>query len=204
MFEPALPPGVSLLQGFALPAATGLVAAVTRIVAAAPFRHLKTRGDLPMSVAMTNCGSRGWVSDRRGYRYAASDPATGAPWPSMPDSFLCFAVAAAAAGGFRGFVPDACLINRYVPGARMALHQDRDESDFAWPVVSVSLGLPALFLLGGAARADRPRRIPLLHGDVLVLGGAARLRYHGVLPVKPGHHAALGAQRLNLTFRRAL
>lgn len=212
MFEPptvnlghdALAPGVWLLHGFALPVATDLAAAVAHIAAAAPFRHLNTSGGLPMSVAMTNCGTRGWFSDRRGYRYETIDPLTGAPWPAMPDFFLRFAVAAAAAGGFGDFVPDACLINRYVPGARMTLHQDKDESDFAWPIVSVSLGLPAVFLLGGDVRSGRQRRIPLQHGDVLVWGGTARLRYHGVLPVKRGLHAALGPQRLNLTFRRAL
>ena len=212
MFEPpevtpgtdALGPGVWLLHGFALPVATDLAAAVTQIAAVAPFRHLKARGGLPMSVAMTNCGSCGWCSDRRGYRYEACDPMTGAPWPAMPESFQRLAIAAAASGGFVDYAPDACLINRYVPGARMTLHQDKDERDFAWPIVSVSLGLPAVFLLGGDGRSDRPRRIPLQHGDVLVWGGAARLRYHGVMPVKPGLHAALGAQRLNLTFRRAV
>jgi alkylated DNA repair protein (DNA oxidative demethylase) len=156
-----------------------------------------------MSVAMTNCGRLGWVSDRRGYRYDACDPLTGHPWPRMPPAFLDLARAAAQAGGFPGFAPDACLVNRYEPGARLTLHQDKDELDYDAPIVSVSLGLPAVFLFGGDARKDRQRRVPLQHGDVVVWGGPARLRYHGVLPLKNGHHAILGSQRLNLTFRRA-
>jgi alkylated DNA repair protein (DNA oxidative demethylase) len=156
-----------------------------------------------MSVAMTNCGSCGWVSDRRGYRYESCDPLSGSPWPRMPDTFLALAGSAAAEGGFPGFVPDACLINRYVPGARMTLHQDKDESNFGWPIVSVSLGLPAVFLFGGDNRSDKHLRIPLHHGDVVVWGGPARLRHHGVLALKEGIHGTLGALRLNLTFRRA-
>jgi DNA oxidative demethylase len=156
-----------------------------------------------MSVGMTNCGSLGWVSDRRGYRYASCDPLRGSAWPPMPEAFLTLAEAAAVAGGFPGFVPDACLINRYEPGARLTLHQDKDEHDFGSPIVSVSLGLPAVFLFGGEARSERQRRVPLRHGDVVVWGGASRLRHHGVLPVKEGWNDLLGAQRLNLTFRRA-
>ena len=197
-------PGASLLRGFALPVAGALAAAVDRVAAAAPFRHFETRGGFRMSAAMTNCGNCGWVSDRRGYRYESCDPSSGSPWPCMPDSFLVLAGSAAAAGGFAGFVPDVCLINRYVPGARMTLHQDRDEADFKWPIVSVSLGLPAVFLFGGDRRSDRQRRISLAHGDVLVWGGTARLQHHGVLPLNAGNHATLGALRLNLTFRRAL
>ena len=152
---------------------------------------------------MTNCGSLGWLSDRRGYRYVSCDPLSGNPWPPMPQVFADLAQAAAQAGGFPGFVPDACLVNRYEPGARLTLHQDKDEGDFDSPIVSVSLGLPAVFLFGGEARSERQRRIALHHGDVVVWGGAARLRHHGVLPVKEGYHELLGAQRLNLTFRRA-
>jgi alkylated DNA repair protein (DNA oxidative demethylase) len=198
-----LAPGAWLLRGFALPLDGALAAAVARIAATAPFRHLETRGGFRMSVAMTNCGGCGWVSDRRGYRYESCDPLTGSPWPSMPDTFLALAGSAAAEGGFPGFEPDACLINRYVPGARMTLHQDRDEANFTWPIVSVSLGLPAVFLLGGDNRSDKQRRIPLQHGDVLVWGGPARLRHHGVPALQEGVHATLGALRLNLTFRRA-
>jgi alkylated DNA repair protein (DNA oxidative demethylase) len=198
-----LAPGAWLLRGFALDQAAAIVAAVEGIEAAAPFRHLMTPGGFRMSVAMTNCGSLGWVSDSRGYRYEAGDPMSGRPWPAMPPVFLHLAQAAAQAGGFSGFVPDACLLNRYEPGARLTLHQDRDERDFTAPIVSVSLGLPAIFLFGGNARKDRQRRLALQHGDVVVWGGPARLYHHGVLALKDGHHDVLGSTRLNLTFRRA-
>jgi alkylated DNA repair protein (DNA oxidative demethylase) len=198
-----LAPGAWLLRGFALGRAAALMAAVEPIKAAAPFRHLVTPGGFRMSVAMTNCGSLGWVSDRRGYRYEVRDPLSGRPWPSMPPVFLELARAAAEAGGFSQFIPDACLINRYEPGARLTLHQDKDEHDFSAPIVSVSLGLPGIFLFGGDSRKDKQRRIPLQHGDVVVWGGPARLHHHGVLALKDGHHELLGSQRLNLTFRRA-
>jgi alkylated DNA repair protein (DNA oxidative demethylase) len=212
LFEPAvsadtrrelLVPGAWLLHGFALETGSALSAAVEDIATAAPFRHLETPGGFRMSVAMTNCGSLGWVSDRRGYRYESCDPLSGKPWPPMPQIFLQLAETAARTAGFPGFAPDACLVNRYQPGARLTLHQDKDERDFESPIVSVSLGLPAVFLFGGKARSERQRRVPLQHGDVVVWGGAARLRHHGVLPVKEGHHHILGAQRVNLTFRRA-
>ena len=195
--------GACVLRGFARAAAPQLLLAVEAIAAAAPFRHMVTPGGLSMAVAMTNCGALGWVSDRRGYRYAARDPASGLPWPAMPEPLRRLAEDAAAAGGFPGFAPDACLINRYQPGTRLSLHQDRDEVDFAWPIVSVSLGLPAVFLFGGLTRQERPLRVPLGHGDVVVWGGAARLRFHGVLPIAEGSHPATGACRINLTFRRA-
>ncbi|MBB5369986.1 MULTISPECIES: DNA oxidative demethylase AlkB [unclassified Janthinobacterium] len=195
--------GATLLRGFALPQISSLLAAIDDVLKAAPLRHMATPGGLRMSVAMSNCGPLGWVTDSRGYRYARQDPASGLPWPAMPAVFQELAREAAQAAGFPGFVPDACLINRYAPGARMALHQDKDESDFAAPIVSVSLGLPATFLFGGAARADKAARIALFHGDVVVWGGADRLRYHGVAPLKDGQHALLGAQRINLTFRKA-
>jgi len=179
------------------------LAAVEAVAAAAPFRHLVTPGGFRMSVAMTNCGSLGWVSDRRGYRYDCCDPATGRPWPAMPPVLLELARTAALAGGFGDFEPDACLLNRYEPGARLTLHQDRDERDFSAPIVSVSLGLPAIFLFGGAARTDRQSRVPLQHGDVVVWGGPARLHHHGVRALKEGFHEALGRRRINLTFRRA-
>jgi alkylated DNA repair protein (DNA oxidative demethylase) len=198
-----LAPGAWLLRGFALAQVPALLAAIEGIAAAAPFRHLVTPGGFRMSVAMTNCGSVGWVSDARGYRYEASDPSSGRPWPGMPPVFLELARSAAAAGGFGEFAPDACLVNRYEPGSRLTLHQDKDEGDFGAPIVSVSLGLPAVFLFGGAARSDRQQRVPLQHGDVVVWGGPARLNYHGVRALKDGHHPAVGAQRLNLTFRRA-
>ena len=198
-----LAPGAWLLHGFALDKVTAVLAAVEAIKAAAPFRHLVTPGGFRMSVAMTNCGRLGWVSDRRGYRYAACDPQSGRPWPPMPPIFVELAQTAAQAGGFAGFDPDACLVNHYQPGARLTLHQDKDEGDLRAPIVSVSLGLPATFLFGGDSRTDRLRRVPLQHGDVVVWGGPARLHYHGVLALKDGYHEVLGSQRLNLTFRRA-
>lgn len=197
-----LAPEAWLLGGFARDRAPRLVQEIQRIVLAAPWRHILTPGGRRMSVAMTNCGDVGWVSDMSGYRYAASDPETGQPWPPMPDAFRELAVSAAARAGFDGYRPDACLINRYEPGAKMSLHQDRDERDLVAPIVSVSLGLPATFLFGGLRRADPTRRVPLWHGDVVVWGGESRLRYHGVLPVEEGEHPLVGRWRMNLTFRK--
>jgi DNA oxidative demethylase len=195
--------GAYILRGFALDIVTALLAEVEYIETAAAFRHLETPGGFRMSVAMTNCGSLGWVSDQRGYRYTTHDPLSCQPWPPMPTVFSALAERAAQAAGFEGFNPDACLINRYVPGARLTLHQDKDENELRAPIVSVSLGLPAIFLFGGNARKDKQRRISLQHGDVVVWGGPARLFHHGVLPLKDGHHLDLGRQRINLTFRRA-
>jgi len=195
--------GAVVLRGFALACAPALLHALQEVTTAAPFRYMVTPGGFRMSVAMTNCGAAGWVTDASGYRYDPIDPDSGAPWPRMPDCFGEFASRAANEAGFAGFTTDACLINRYEPGARLSLHQDRNERDFDAPIVSVSLGVPALFLFGGLKRADRPRRVPLSHGDVVVWGGPARLRYHGVLPVKADYHPALGQQRINLTFRKA-
>jgi alkylated DNA repair protein (DNA oxidative demethylase) len=195
--------GAHLLRGFALDNVTTLLTEIEQIETASAFRQLETPGGFRMSVAMTNCGRLGWVSDRHGYRYTTHDPLSGQPWPPMPAVFLALAEKAARAAGFEDFIPDACLVNRYVPGARLTLHQDKDENDFRAPIVSVSLGLPAVFLFGGNARKDKQRRIPLQHGDVVVWGGPARLNHHGVLPLKDGHHPILGRQRVNLTFRRA-
>ncbi|MEQ6348969.1 DNA oxidative demethylase AlkB [Ralstonia pseudosolanacearum] len=199
----ALGEAAVVLRGFALAEAPALLAAIDDIARQAPFRHVVTPGGFEMSVALTNCGALGWTSDRRGYRYAARDPQTGQPWPPLPDCFLRLARDAAAAAGFPGFTPDACLINRYVPGARLSLHQDKDEQDYGAPIVSVSLGMPAMFLWGGHRRTDKTLRVPLFHGDVVVWGGPDRLRYHGVLPLKEAAHPLLGAQRINLTLRRA-
>ncbi|NMG43361.1 DNA oxidative demethylase AlkB [Aromatoleum toluvorans] len=199
----ALAPGAVVLRGFARASAVLLLAEIERIAARAPFRHMLTPGGQQMSAAMTNCGPLGWVSDRRGYRYEPADPQNGHPWPSMPESFRRLAHDAAAAAGFPGFAPDACLINRYEPGTRMSLHQDRDEPDLTAPIVSVSLGLPATFLFGGLNRGDASDRIALVHGDVVVWGGPSRLRFHGILPVQEGTHSLLGRQRINLTFRKA-
>jgi DNA oxidative demethylase len=202
--EEAMADGAVRLCGFAEPFEADVMSALRYIVAQAPFRHMLTPGGHQMSVAMTNCGSAGWLTDRTGYRYDANDPQTGQPWPPLPRSFLELAEKAADQAGFRGFSPDACLINRYQPGARMSLHQDRDEHDFGAPIVSVSLGLPAIFLFGGLKRSDRPRRFRLEHGDVVVWGGPARLVFHGVAPLADGEHPLLGRQRINLTFRKAL
>lgn len=198
-----LGPGAMVLRHFARPAEAILLAALRGVISRAPFRHMVTPGGFRMSVAMSNCGSLGWVTDRTGYRYDAVDPESGSRWPAMPDSFLKLAQDASAAAGFGKFVPDACLINRYEPGARLSLHQDKNEIDFGHPIVSVSLGIPAIFLFGGLHRADQPRRLELTHGDVVVWGGPARLRYHGVMALKDGHHPLVGGHRINLTFRRA-
>jgi DNA oxidative demethylase len=198
-----LGPRAAVLRSFATEHAAALFADVSRVTRDAPFRHLVTPGGYRMSVAMTNCGSCGWVSDESGYRYDERDPATGRRWPRMPDSFQELAVRAAAQLDFLDFAPDACLINRYAPGTRLSLHRDSDEGDLRAPIVSVSIGLPATFLWGGAKRSDRPRRVALEHGDVVVWGGPSRLHYHGVLPVKEGEHPLSGRCRLNLTFRQA-
>ena len=198
-----LAPGAVLLHDFALTAAPQLLADIAQVTSAAPLRHLITPGGFRMSVAMSNCGPLGWVSDESGYRYSATDPLSGQPWPAMPASFRALAAEAASRAGFDAFEPDACLINRYEPGARLTLHQDRDERDKGQPIVSISLGLPATFLFGGAKRNDRPQRMPLVHGDVVVWGGPSRLAYHGVSPLADGEHAATGRCRFNLTLRRA-
>jgi DNA oxidative demethylase len=195
--------GAALLRGFALRSEKDLLDALQDVAGVAPFRHMVTPGGHRMSVAMTNCGALGWVTDRTGYRYDRIDPESGKRWPPMPVSFLALATGAAAAAGFPQFLPDACLINRYEPGAKLSLHQDKNERDFDAPIVSVSLGIPAVFLFGGMERGDKTRRMQLTHGDVVVWGGPARLRYHGVMPLKQGHHPVLGANRVNLTFRKA-
>ncbi|WP_424631878.1 DNA oxidative demethylase AlkB [Bradyrhizobium sp. SYSU BS000235] len=197
-----LAPGAMLLGGFARSRESALITEVHAIAERAPFRHLITPGGHRMSVAMTNCGNVGWVSDHRGYRYDAIDPDSGRPWPTMPDVFVALARDASAKTGFMDFRPDACLINRYEPGAKLSLHQDKDELDLDAPIVSVSLGLPATFQFGGFKRSDRPERHRLRHGDVVVWGGPSRLAFHGVLPLADGEHPLLGRQRINLTFRK--
>lgn len=192
-----------VLKGFALPIANDLLATVAFIETISPFRHMITPGGFTMSVALTNCGQLGWTSDRRGYRYTSVDPITGNPWPSMPARFLELAKAAANEAGFDAFIPDACLINRYVPGTKLSLHQDKDEQDLGAPIVSVSLGIPAVFQFGGFERNDPKIKTSLFHGDVVVWGGVDRLRYHGILPIKNNSHSTLGEQRINLTFRKA-
>lgn len=196
--------GAMILRGVALPFAADIMTALGSIVDQAPFRHMVTPGGFVMSVAMTNCGDAGWITDRTGYRYGRLDPESGRPWPAMPSCFSRLAIVAATETGYPDFVPDACLINRYEPGARLTLHQDKNERDFANPIVSVSLGLPATFQFGGFSRKAAIRKYALYHGDVVVWGGPARLRYHGVAELKEGEHATLGRMRINLTFRRAL
>lgn len=196
--------GAVLLRGFALEREVDLLAAIREITEVSPFRRMATPGGHVMSVAMTNCGQAGWVTDRTGYRYDAIDPASGNPWPPMPESFMALAVSAATEAGYCKFRPDTCLINRYEPGTRLSLHQDRNERDFANPIVSVSLGLPAIFQFGGLKRADPIRKYALHHGDVAVWGGPSRLCYHGVPVLKEGEHPVVGRKRLNLTFRGAL
>ena len=196
--------GAVILRGYVGDRAAALVAAVADIAAVAPFRNMMTPGGYRMSVAMANCGRAGWVTDRRGYRYDPVDPFTGRQWPEMPALFQRLATDAAAAGGFAGFEPDACLINRYESGTKLSLHRDEDERDMTAPIVSVSLGLPAIFLFGGNSRSDRPRRILLESGDVVVWGGPDRLVYHGVAPLAEGEDPLTGNRRINLTFSKAL
>jgi alkylated DNA repair protein (DNA oxidative demethylase) len=200
----ALGAGAAVLRGFARERVGALLADLARIAAAAPFRHMITPGGFRMSVAMTNCGQVGWITDRGGYRYVPLDPLTERAWPAMPALVRQLGVTAAAAGGYADFDPDACLINRYDPGARMSLHQDRDERDLSAPVVSISLGLPAIFLFGGERRNVRPRRVLLESGDAVVWGGPARLAFHGVAPVAEGSDPVTGRCRFNLTLRKAL
>lgn len=192
-----------VLRGFVLPLMEQVLAALEKVLLQSPFRHMTTPGGFTMSVALSNCGSVGWVTDRAGYRYTRIDPQTGVPWPALPDVLLTLAQAAAAESGFPGFMPDACLINCYVPGSKMSLHQDKNEHGYEWPVVSVSLGVPATFLFGGLERSDKTQRVSLFHGDVVVWGGEDRLRYHGVMPLKHAEHPLLGEQRINFTFRKA-
>ena len=198
-----LEPGAVVLRARAVAEAPALLDAIERITQAAPWRHMTTARGWRMSVATTNCGYAGWLSDRSGYRYDAVDPLTGRPWPAMPELFASIATSAARAAGFANYEPDACLINRYAPGARLTLHQDRNEQDFDAPIVSVSLGVPASFLWGGATRADRPRRVRLEHGDIVVWGGPARLNFHGIDTLRESHHPLTGCMRFNLTLRRS-
>ncbi|NYT65423.1 DNA oxidative demethylase AlkB [Alcaligenaceae bacterium] len=192
-----------VLRGFALPYMPELLQALAPIQKQAPFRHMHTPGGYTMSVALTNCGRLGWTSDHTGYRYTCRDPLSGLDWPAMPATFLALAQDAAQAAEFTQYAPDACLINRYLPGSKLSMHQDRNEKNDYEPIVSVSLGIPAIFLFGGHQRNDKATRVPLFHGDIVVWGGVDRMRYHGVLPIKDADHLQLGRQRTNLTFRTA-
>ena len=202
--EEPLGPGAMLLRRFASLHEKELLSDIEVISASAPFRRMVTPGGLQIGVAMTNCGDAGWVSDRKGYRYDRLDPETGKRWPAMTTLFRREAERAAAAAGYTSFAPDVCLINRYEPGIKLSLHQDRDEQDFDAPIVSFSLGLPGRFLFGGNSRKDPLRRLWLESGDVVVWGGPSRLAYHGIDPLKEGTHPLTGRYRFNLTFRRAL
>jgi alkylated DNA repair protein (DNA oxidative demethylase) len=193
-----------VLRGFARDTAARLVAEVDGITAVAPFRNMVTPGGFRMSVGMTNCGRAGWVTDRKGYRYEPVDPITGMPWPALPECFRHLATTAAEAAGYPGFEPDACLINLYEPGTRLSLHRDENERDMTAPIVSVSLGLPAIFMFGGNRRGDRPQQVLLESGDIVVWGGLDRLVYHGVAPLADGNDPLTGNRRINLTFRKAL
>lgn len=195
--------GAWLLRGFVLGEADQLLDAIRQVADQAPFRHQVTPGGHNMSAAMSSCGDLGWVTDRLGYRYSSTDPLTLQQWPMMPMQLRQVAIDAAAACGYQGFEPDACLINRYTTGTRMGLHQDKDEDDMDAPIVSVSLGAPIRFLFGGAARTDKPQGWKLEHGDVVVWGGPSRLFFHGVAPLgKRAEHPVTGPMRYNLTFRR--
>ena len=192
-----------VLRGYALPWLERVLPELRAVLVQSPFRHMVTPGGFTMSAALSSCGALGWTTSPQGYRYSPLDPERQQPWPSMPAVLRELAINAASAAGFDGFAPDACLINRYVPGARMSLHQDKNERDYSTPVVSLSLGLPAVFLFGGHQRSDKTQKISLFHGDVAVWGGVDRLRFHGVLPIKEGAHPRMGPQRINLTFRTA-
>ena len=192
-----------VLRGFALPRARALLDALDCVLGQSPLRRMQTPGGFTMSARLSSCGDLGWTTDTSGYRYSPVDPRSQQPWPQMPEVLRQLAVQAAAQAGFFDFAPDACLINRYVPGAKMSLHQDKNERRYSEPVVSISLGLPAIFLFGGHERSDKPRKVSLFHGDVVVWGGVDRLRFHGVMPIKDGVHPIMGPQRINLTFRTA-
>lgn len=192
-----------VLRQYATTQAPNILAAIKSVKTQAPFRHMQTAGGYTMSAAITSCGKVGWVSDRQGYRYSTHDPQSKQPWPTMPNILRAFATKAAADAGYDNFHPDACLINRYAPGAKMSLHQDRHERDYNAPIVSVSLGVQATFLFGGIQRSDKTVKVPLAHGDVVIWGGKSRLKFHGVLPIKAGYHPMTGEDRLNVTFRVA-
>lgn len=200
----AIAPGAMLLEGFALKYESELLNAISEITLCAPFRHMTTPGGFKMSVAMTNCGTVGWIASRKGYNYSKFDPISGKPWPDMPDVFKTLANSAAQIAGYKNFNPQGCLINLYEPGTKLSLHQDKDELDLKQPIVSVSLGLPAIFIFGGLQRSDKKKKLTLVHGDVVVWGGESRLAYHAISPLKDGHHDKLGSTRINLTFRKLI
>lgn len=195
------PTGFTLLPGrLARPEQEALVAALREVVREAPFfTPVMPRTGKPFSVRMTNCGPLGWVSDRAGYRYQPTHPATGRPWPAIPAALL------ALWDEVTGYPapPEACLVNFYGPDAKMGLHQDRDEAALDAPLLSVSLGDEARFRLGGVARTDPTRSLPLASGDVMALSGPLRLAFHGIDRILPGTSTLLASGgRINLTLRR--
>lgn len=200
-WQEPLADGAVVLRRFALNVEDVLMAGIAQVAAQSPFRHMVTPGGYTMSVAMTNCGHSGWATNEHGYVYSPLDPLNGLLWPAMPDTFRALCDRASVAAGYAGFSPDVCLINRYAPGAKLSLHQDKDEPDLRAPIVSVSLGIPAIFQFGGLQRSDPLRRLLLEHGDVVVWGGVSRLCYHGIQPLKAGYHPLTGEYRYNLTFR---
>lgn len=194
--------GAVLLGGLALDSEQEIFSALGTVTAQSPFRHMTTPNGHRMSVAMTNCGHKGWTAQRSGYQYSSHDPLSGALWPAMPEAFSALAQKAAQKAGYPAFLPDACLINRYATGSKLSLHQDKDELDLSAPIISVSLGVGAVFLFGGLERHHPTQKIRLSHGDVVVWGGASRLAYHGIQPLKAGTHPMTGEARINLTFRK--
>ena len=202
-WQEPLAPGAVVLRRFAIASAAALLRDIETVAAISPFRHMVTPGGYTMSVAMTSCGGLGWTTNDRGYLYSSVDPVTQRPWPPIPAVFNVLCHEAAVAAGYPDFQPDACLINRYAPGAKLSLHQDKDEPNLRAPIVSMSLGLPAIFQFGGLQRNDPLKRLMLEHGDVVVWGGESRLFYHGIQPLKPGQHPSTGEYRYNLTFRQA-
>lgn len=207
--EDALPEGTAIFRNhLARDEQLTILDAVASILAEAPPFRLQMPTGPTMINSLTNCGALGWLSDRRGYRYEPNHPVTGKPWPPIPAPVLDSARELVARSGLGDFDPDACLVNLYAADGRLSLHRDYDEADFKWPIVSFSFGNDADFLLGGLKRSDPVTRLTLRSGDVLVLGGQSRLRYHGVRRIRPGtsaiaHAAIPESGRINLTLRRA-
>ncbi len=196
-------PDAVLFKAALKPVASSLLEEIRTISGANPFRQRKTPGGQLMSAAMTNCGAWGWVTDADGYRYSDIEPETGRTWLPIPAVWIQWVNLFCQRAGLGTFNPDACLINRYAPGAGMGLHQDKDEKDLAIPIVSFSLGAPVLFRWGGLNRQEPVSEFLLEHGDVLVWGGADRMRFHGVKKLRRYQHPLTGHYRYNLTFRQS-
>ncbi|THJ30850.1 DNA oxidative demethylase AlkB [Lampropedia aestuarii] len=199
----ALGPQAVVLRQKASPLAAELVARIEDVLQHSPLYQMATPGGKPLSVRTTSCGTHGWSSDPTGYSYVRHHPLTDQAWPEIPAAWSALATEAAQEAGFAQFAPDTCLINQYGLDSKMALHQDRSEQDLRQPVVSISLGMSALFLWGGMQRSDKPAHVLLHHGDMVVWGGVDRLRFHGIKHLTGAPHPQLGAMRYNLTLRRA-